>query len=117
MLDLVLSLEWVRDNITAFGGDPENVTIFGQSGGGMKVSTAMAMPRARRLFTRRSSSLVLLCGPVAASGEQGRPTNSSATLTYRRTMPSDGYVPCLSRRSLSFSVGASPKIRGRMMGD
>jgi para-nitrobenzyl esterase len=50
MLDLVAALQWVRDNISAFGGDPGNVTIFGQSGGGAKVSTLMAMPSARGLF-------------------------------------------------------------------
>jgi para-nitrobenzyl esterase len=49
-LDLVAALEWVRDNIAAFGGDPGNVTIFGQSGGGAKVSTLLAMPAARGLF-------------------------------------------------------------------
>ena len=49
-LDLVAALEWVRDNIAAFGGDPGNVTIFGQSGGGAKVSTLMAMPAAKGLF-------------------------------------------------------------------
>src|SRR6202008_4698713 len=45
-------LEWVRDNITTFGGDPGNVTIFGQSGGGGKVITLMAMPAAKGLFHR-----------------------------------------------------------------
>ena len=50
MLDIVAALEWVRDNIAAFGGDPGNVTIFGQSGGGGKVSTLMAMPSAKGLF-------------------------------------------------------------------
>ncbi|MBT9187625.1 carboxylesterase/lipase family protein [Zobellia russellii] len=50
ILDLALSLEWVRDNISNFGGDPNNVTIFGQSGGGAKVNTLMAMPRAKGLF-------------------------------------------------------------------
>ncbi len=50
MLDLVAALRWVHDNIAAFGGDPANVTIFGQSGGGAKVSTLMAMPQARGLF-------------------------------------------------------------------
>jgi para-nitrobenzyl esterase len=50
MLDLVAALEWVRDNIGQFGGDPGSVTIFGQSGGGRKVSTLMAMPAAKGLF-------------------------------------------------------------------
>jgi para-nitrobenzyl esterase len=51
-LDMVASLEWVRDNIAAFGGDPGNVTIFGESGGGAKVSTLLSMPRAKGLFHR-----------------------------------------------------------------
>jgi para-nitrobenzyl esterase len=50
MLDIVAALEWVRDNIANFGGDPANVTIFGQSGGGGKVTALMAMPRVRGLF-------------------------------------------------------------------
>jgi para-nitrobenzyl esterase len=52
MLDLVAVLEWVRDNITTFGGDPGSVTIFGQSGGGGKVLVLMAMPAAKGLFHR-----------------------------------------------------------------
>ena len=50
MLDVVQALEWVRDNITRFGGDPSNVTIFGESGGGGKVGTLMCMPKAKGLF-------------------------------------------------------------------
>ena len=50
MLDCVLALEWVRDNIAHFGGDPNNVTIFGESGGGGKVSVLMAMPPAKGLI-------------------------------------------------------------------
>ena len=50
MLDVVQALEWVRDNIARFGGDPSNVTIFGESGGGGKVGTLMCMPKARGLF-------------------------------------------------------------------
>jgi para-nitrobenzyl esterase len=52
LLDIVAALEWVRDNITNFGGDPNLVTIFGQSGGGRKVATLMAMPGAKGLFHR-----------------------------------------------------------------
>jgi para-nitrobenzyl esterase len=51
-LDLISALEWVRDNISEFGGDPGNVTIFGQSGGGAKVSCLLAMPGAKGLFHR-----------------------------------------------------------------
>src|SRR5207302_10515671 len=50
VLDLVAALEWVRDHAGRFGGDPGNVTIFGQSGGGGKVSALLAMPRAKGLF-------------------------------------------------------------------
>jgi para-nitrobenzyl esterase len=52
MLDIVSALEWVRENIAAFGGDPNLVTIFGQSGGGGKVNALMAMPAAKGLFHR-----------------------------------------------------------------
>jgi para-nitrobenzyl esterase len=61
MLDLVAALEWIRDNIAEFGGDPDCVTIFGQSGGGWKVSTLLGMPAARGLFHRaavQSGSLI-----------------------------------------------------------
>jgi para-nitrobenzyl esterase len=50
--DIVLALQWVRENISHFGGDPGLVTIFGQSGGGRKVATLMAMPSAKGLFQR-----------------------------------------------------------------
>lgn len=52
MLDIVAALQWVRDNIAQFGGDPQCVLIFGQSGGGAKVSTLMGMPAAKGLFHR-----------------------------------------------------------------
>ena len=50
MLDVVQGLKWIRDNISNFGGDPNNVTIFGESGGGGKVGTLMCMPSAKGLF-------------------------------------------------------------------
>ena len=50
LLDIVAVLQWVRDNIGHFGGNPGNVTIFGQSGGGLKISTLLAMPPAKGLF-------------------------------------------------------------------
>ena len=61
--DLIQALEWVRDNIEEFGGDPDNVTIFGQSGGGQKVSILMAMPRAKGLFHKA----ICMSGPNPAT--------------------------------------------------
>lgn len=52
MADIIFALKWVRENIDAFGGDPDNVTIFGQSGGGGKVSTLLQMPSADGLYHR-----------------------------------------------------------------
>src|SRR6267143_361514 len=54
-LDLVLALQWVRDNIGEFGGDPNKVMIFGQSGGGAKIATLMATPAANGLFHRAAT--------------------------------------------------------------
>jgi para-nitrobenzyl esterase len=66
MLDLVAALEWIRDNIENFGGDPGNVTIMGQSGGGVKVTTLTAMPSAQGLFRRG----VVLSGAWLRAGEK-----------------------------------------------
>jgi para-nitrobenzyl esterase len=52
LLDQIAALQWVRENIAAFGGDPDHVTIFGESAGGMSVGTLLAMPRAEGLFQR-----------------------------------------------------------------
>ena len=65
-LDLVASLEWVRDNIAEFGGDPNNVTIMGESGGGSKVSHLLATPAAEGLFHRA----IIQSGPGVTSGSQ-----------------------------------------------
>lgn len=72
VLDLVMALEWVRDNIAAFGGDPENVTIFGESGGGWKVSTLLAMPEAAGLIDRaivQSGSMLYARTPQQATAD------------------------------------------------
>jgi para-nitrobenzyl esterase len=79
MLDLVAALEWVRDNIRNFGGDPGNVTIFGESGGGAKVSMLMAMPAARGLFHRA----VIQSGPGLHMHSRERATKDAKTLLRR----------------------------------
>ena len=76
MLDLVLALRWVRDNVAGFGGDPGNVTIFGQSGGGAKAATLMAMPEAAGLFHR----------VWTMSGQQVTASRMSTATTHARQL-------------------------------
>jgi para-nitrobenzyl esterase len=69
-LDLIAALQWVRDNIANFGGDPSNVTIFGESGGGAKVSTLIGMPAAEGLFHKaivQSGSILEAMKPTDAA--------------------------------------------------
>ncbi|HEX5228609.1 MAG TPA: carboxylesterase family protein [Bryobacteraceae bacterium] len=73
MLDVVAALEWTRDNIGEFGGDAGNVTVFGQSGGGAKVSLLMAMPAAKGLFHKAAvqSGSMLRAGSLENSAKLG----------------------------------------------
>src|SRR5688572_6925654 len=73
MLDLVLVLEWVRDNIAEFGGNPGNVTVFGQSGGGGKVSTTLAMPGADKLRHKA----IIQSGPGIRVGDPARASEAA----------------------------------------
>ena len=69
-LDLILALEWVRENIAEFGGDPNTVMVFGQSGGGAKIATLMATPAAKGLFHRAatmSGQQLTASGPLHAT--------------------------------------------------
>ncbi len=75
-LDLVAALQWVRDNVANFGGDPNNVTIFGQSGGGGKVCNLLAMPCAKGLFHRA----VIQSGSMLRSGSREAATKTAETI-------------------------------------
>jgi para-nitrobenzyl esterase len=86
MLDIVLVLEWVRDNIAAFGGDPANVTIFGESGGGAKVSMLQAMPAAKGLFHKA----IIQSGPgLRAVSTVAATKNAKALLDALGIAPGD----------------------------
>lgn len=96
-LDLILALEWVRDNIAGFGGDPSCVTVFGQSGGGAKIATLMAMPAAAGLFHRAATM----------SGQQ---VTASGPLNARRR--ADAYLGALGlTRENAREIAALPAAR------
>jgi para-nitrobenzyl esterase len=72
MLDLVAALRWVRDNIAAFGGDPDKVTLFGESGGGAKITLLSAMPQAQGLFRGAIVQSGLLLTPPSPTTDGAR---------------------------------------------
>jgi para-nitrobenzyl esterase len=75
-LDLIAALRWVHDNIAAFGGDPANVTIMGESGGGSKVSHLLATPAADGLFEKA----IIQSGPAVTSGKKADAAKLSSDL-------------------------------------
>ncbi|MBW8785030.1 MAG: carboxylesterase/lipase family protein [Novosphingobium sp.] len=96
-LDQVLALEWVRDNIAAFGGDPGNVTIFGQSGGGAKVSAMLTVPRAHGLFRRA----IIESGPGLRMAER-----ADAAAVAERTLAKLSLAPGDVRKLQTLDVQA-----------
>jgi len=78
-LDLVQALEWIAANISAFGGDPGNVTIFGESGGGAKISTLMAMPAAQGLFHK---AIIESAAPLSALTPEAAERTGRAVLAH-----------------------------------
>jgi para-nitrobenzyl esterase len=85
-LDLILALEWVRDHIAEFGGDPARVMVFGQSGGGAKIATLMAMPAAKGLF---HSAATMSGQQVQASGPGHAWARTQAFMRALKLAPGD----------------------------
>jgi para-nitrobenzyl esterase len=79
MQDIVAVLSWIKENISNFGGDPGNVTIFGQSGGGGKVTTLMAMPSAKGLFHRA----IAMSGSTIRGGQRAAATKATEEFLSR----------------------------------
>lgn len=102
LLDLVLALEWVRENASAFGGDASNVTLFGQSGGGAKIACLMAMPAASGLFHRvwtMSGQQVTVQGPRAATARaRAAMEHIGASLDRMKDWPSDRLLAALNAK-------------------
>lgn len=86
VLDLVKALAWVRDHAEAIGGDPGRVMVFGQSGGGAKIATLMAMPAAKGMFHRAAT---MSGQQVTAQGPRGATQRAQAVLDALKIAPSD----------------------------
>lgn len=115
-LDLICALEWVQANIADFGGNPANVTVFGQSGGGAKIATLMAMPAARGLFHK---AITMSGQQVTASGPLNAGRRTEAFLTYLRggsnpsqTLPNPAQVPI--KVLIEALQAADPVLGGRV---
>jgi len=102
MMDIVLALQWVKDNIEAFGGDPGRVMIFGQSGGGSKVCHLMAMPSAKGLFHRAA----IESGAAVRTGTKQTATASAERLMQQLALPKARFRE-LQQMPFEFIVGAA----------
>ena len=115
MLDLVLALQWLRDNVAAFGGDPHNITLFGESGGGMKISTLLAMPSAAGLFHKA----IVQSGPLLDGIPAGVATqNAQRLLTSLNAKPGDlAAMPAqqLFDGWVAAKVPLAPVVDGRVL--
>jgi para-nitrobenzyl esterase len=111
MLDLVAALCWVRDNIPAFGGDPGNVTIFGESGGGGKVSVLLAMPAARGLFHR---AIIQSGAAIRVSTRERANSLAEAVLREIGVCPNEGdRLQTLSAERLLAAIAPASRAVGR----
>ena len=93
-LDQILGLQWIRDNIERFGGDPSRVMVFGQSGGGAKIATMMGMPAAKGLFHR---AVTMSGQQVTASGPLNATTRAKAYLAALKANPAEASVLPIER--------------------
>ena len=113
MLDLVASLEWVKRNAAAFGGDPTRVLIFGQSGGGAKVSHLLAMPSAQGLYQRAGvmsgSRLVAMSRESAAEASDRLLKKLGVARSQLAKLQSIPYTTLLSAQA---DVEANERSRG-----
>ncbi|MDO9477828.1 MAG: carboxylesterase family protein [Pseudohongiella sp.] len=119
LLDAVLALQWVRDNIRQFGGNPDNVTIFGESGGGSKVATLLGIPAAQGLFHKG----IIQSGPTRTGLPAARAAQNAQTVMQRLNVTSVEALQALPFQTVLAAVtetgrtdiALSPVVDGRVL--
>jgi len=113
MLDIVQSLEWIRDNIEEFGGDPNNVTVFGESGGGSKVTTLMALPAAKGLFHK----VIAQSGIALKSAEAAQRTEQARKVLEKLGVGDDleGLADLTTEQVMAAFTGSGPWVDGKVL--
>lgn len=127
--DIIAALRWLRDNVAAFGGDPDNITVFGQSGGGAKITTLLQTPAADGLYHKAVILSGILPRHLSDAQGSGRPcveammrelgvteVHELETLPYARLAEAyNKVVPGLAARG--YNVGRTPHRNGHYLGD
>jgi len=119
VMDMVASLEWVRDNIARFGGDPSRVMVFGQSGGGSKTSTLLGTPAAKGLFHRAA----VQSGSTLRLAEEAAAAKSAETLLQKLGLPKNriadiqkiSWEQLLQAQSESTGAAFTPVMDGKYL--
>ena len=125
MQDIVQALEWIRDHIDRFGGDPNNVTVWGQSGGGGKTSILRGMPSAQGLF-HRSGILATLADTAITALEEPEATAAAELLLERleltpdnldalHTMPAERIIDALEGPGPNIGLRYTPVVDGTVL--